>query len=89
MKAFALGLILIPVLVVAVLSVRPGGLRRQLRNVARRLRIALLLGGVYVVASIGLRLVPDQRAYEFGLPAAGICLAVAFVILAQDRRPAA
>ena len=43
-------------LTLTVLSFRPGGLRRQLRFAARRLRLALVLGGIYVLASTVARL---------------------------------
>jgi hypothetical protein len=71
---------------VSVLSLRPGGLRRQLRYAARRLRIVLVLGGVYVVGSTIARLVapPDSAFGEFAPPVLAIALGVIFVFIAQD-----
>jgi len=65
---------------------RPGGLRRQLRYAARRLRIVLVLGGVYVVGSTVARLVapPDSAFGEWAPPLLAIALAVAFVFIARD-----
>jgi len=65
---------------------RPGGLRRQLRYAARRLRIVLVLGGVYVVGSTVARLVapPDSTFGEWAPPLLAIALAVVFVFIARD-----
>lgn len=73
---------------VSVLSLRPGGLRRQLRHAARRLRIVLVLGGVYVVGSTIARLVaPDGSAVaEFAPPLLAIALGVLFLFIAQDPK---
>jgi len=69
-RAIILGLVLMAALSVIVLSIRPGGLRRQLRFAARRLRLLLVLGTVYVVASGALRaLFPDGPVTDFGPPA--------------------
>lgn len=83
MRGFLVGLLLIPVLVVTVLSFRPGGLRSQLRAAGRRLRIALVLVGVYLVGTAGLRLRGGVFA-EFGPPVLAIVLAIAFLTLAQN-----
>jgi hypothetical protein len=70
---------------VIVLSIRPGGLRRQLRLAARRLRLVLILGGIYVVAVTVIRIVsPEGRVADYGPPAIAIVLAAAFLVLAQD-----
>lgn len=87
MRGFLLGLVLILVLVFSFLSMRPGGLRNQLRNVARRLRLALILTGIYLVVSTGLRLAfPDSTAAEIAMVAIGAALAVTFLVLGQDRQ---
>lgn len=89
-RGFVVGLLLLPVLVIALLSIRPGGLRQQLRNAARRLRLALILAGIYMAASTVARVVaPTSEAVENGLIALAAVLAVVFVILGQDPRPAA
>ena len=70
---------------VIVLSIRPGGLRRQLRLAARRLRLVLLLGGVYLVFSTTIRVFfPDGWVSDYGPPAVALVLAGAFLVLAQD-----
>ena len=87
MRGFAIGLVLLLFLVLSVLSLRPGGLRNQLRNIARRLKIALVLAGVYVIASAVLRLtVQDQNASTWATLAVAAVLGVVFVFLAQERR---
>jgi len=86
-KGFFLGLVLIVVVVISVLSVRPGGLRSQLRNVARRLRLALILSGIYLAVSTVLRLaLPDNTATEAAMVAIGAALGITFLILGQDRQ---
>jgi hypothetical protein len=87
-RGFVLGLILILVIVLSVLSIRPGGLRSQLRHVARRLRLALILIGVYLVCSTVLRLAlpPDSTAAEVAMGSLAIGLAVVFLVLGQDRQ---
>jgi hypothetical protein len=73
--------------VLSVLSLRPGGLRNQLQNVARRLKIALVLGGVYVVASGVLRLaVQDPNASTLATVGVALVLGLLFVFLAQERQ---
>ena len=86
MRAFILGLVLLVALSVSVLSLRPGGLRRQLRFAARRLRIVLVLGGIYVLGSTIVRLVapPESTVGEFAPPILALGLAVAFLFIARD-----
>jgi len=80
-----LGLLLIVGVTVTVLSMRPGGLRRQLRFAARRLRIFLVLGGVYVLASGVLRIFfATGPVADFGPPALALVLGVVFIVVAQD-----
>ena len=87
MRGFAIGLVLLLFLVLSVLSLRPGGLRNQLRNIARRLKIALVLAGVYVIASAVLRLtVQDQNVSTWATVAVALVLGLVFVFLAQERR---
>jgi hypothetical protein len=84
------GLFLLPALVIAILSIRPGGLRQQLRNMRRRLKLALALGGVYLAASTVTRLFWAERpAAEWGLVGLAAVLGLIFVVLAQDPGPAA
>ena len=88
MRGFFIGLLLVVGLSVTVLSLRPGGFRRQLRMAARRLRIVLVLGGVYVVASIVIRLFfPDGPVADYGPPAVALVLVVVFIIAGQDPAP--
>lgn len=87
MRGFLLGLLLLFGVVFSVLSLRPGGLRNQLRNIARRFKLALALGGVFMVASAVLRLaVRDPNASTFGTVGVALVLSVAFIFLAQERQ---
>lgn len=88
MRSFAIGLILLTFISVTVLSLRPGGLRRQLSFAARRLRIILVLGGVYVVASTAVRLIFQQGPIlDYGLPVMALVLAGVFLFVARDPAP--
>jgi hypothetical protein len=81
------GLLLIPVLVIAILSLRPGSLRNQFRNMARRLKLALILGGIYLLVSAAIRLlVPRSPAGDYAIVAVALVLALIFVFLSQDRQ---
>lgn len=85
MRGFLLGLVVIVVLTVTVLSVRPGGLRLQLRLVARRLRIMLVLGGIFVLGSAAIRLAfSSGPVLDFGPIALASALAVGFMIWGRD-----
>jgi hypothetical protein len=84
-RGFLLGLILLTGFAVTILSLRPGGLRRQLRFAARRFRIALALGGVFLIGSSIIRLIfPSGQAADFGPPALAIVLSVIFIVMAQE-----
>lgn len=73
---------------ITVLSLRPGGIKRQLRFAARRLRIALVLGGIYLFVNAVIRLVlRDGFVVDWGPPVLAVVLAVAFLILGQDPAP--
>ena len=88
MRSFAIGLIFLVFFSVTVLSLRPGGLRQQLRFAARRLRIVLVLGGIYVAVSTIVRLVfQEGPIIDYGLPALAIVLAGAFLVLGRDPAP--
>ena len=72
---------------VSVLSLRPGGLRRQLRYAARRFRLALLLGGAYILTSAVVRVAfPEGIVSDWGLPVLAIALAIVFLVLGQNPR---
>jgi hypothetical protein len=84
-RGFLLGFILVVALGVIVLSIRPGGLRRQLRFAARRLRLLLVLGTVYVIGSAVLRAVfPDGPVIDYGPPILACVLLAVFFVLGQD-----
>lgn len=88
MRGFVLGLIFAVGLTATILSIRPGGLRRQLRMAARRLRIFLILGGVYLAGSLVIRLAfPTGPVSDYALPALALVLAIVFVIVGQDPAP--
>jgi hypothetical protein len=87
-RSFAIGLILLAVFSFTVLSLRPGGLRRQLHFAARRLRIVLVLGGVYVLVSTIARIAFQQGpVLDYGLPILAIVLAVVFLFVGRDPAP--
>jgi hypothetical protein len=84
-RGLLLGLLLFPVVVITVLSLRPGGLRQQLRFAARRLRLALVLAGVYMVASAALRLAfPGSPAAEWATAGIAVVLSAVFLVAGQD-----
>ena len=85
MRGFFFGLALLVVLGVTVLSFRPGGIRRQLRFVARRFRIMLVLGGIFVAGSTIIRVAASQGVIaDYGPPALAIVLAGVFMIVGRD-----
>jgi len=66
-----------------VLTLRPGGLRRQTRYAARRFRLAIVLGGVYVLCSAVARIAfSDTFVTDWGLPA--LALVVLFLVFGQN-----
>jgi hypothetical protein len=84
-RGFAFGLVLLVGFSVTILSLRPGGIRRQVRFIARRFRIGLALGGIYLLGSSLIRLAfPDGLVADFGPPAMALVLGGVFVVLAQD-----
>ncbi len=73
------------VFAVTVLSLRPGGIRRQLRFAARRFRIVLALGGIFLLGSSIIRIFfRDGAVADWGPPALALVLGGVFVVLAQD-----
>jgi hypothetical protein len=85
LRGFAIGLVLLVFLSITILSLRPGGIRRQLRFAAKRLRLAIVLGGIYVVASTLVRIfLPEGAVADWGLPALALVLVVTFAILGQN-----
>lgn len=88
MRGFLVGLIVIPLVVLTLLSLRPGGLRQQLRNMVRRLKVALALAAVYLIGSGILRVgFGDSSVTEYGIPILALLLAVVFVVVGQDPKP--
>jgi hypothetical protein len=87
-RGFLVGLVLLTALAASVLALRPGGLRRQLRLVARRFRIVLALGGAYVFGSLVIRLLfTSGPVNEWGPVALALILAVVFVFVGGDPAP--
>ncbi len=85
MRGFLIGLVLLMVFAVTVLSLRPGGIRRQLRFAARRFRIVLALGGIFLLGSSIIRIFfRDGAVADWGPPALALVLGGVFVVLAQD-----
>lgn len=86
MRGVLIGLVLVGVVTFGLLSLRPGGLRNQLRNIARRFKLALLLGGIYMVVAAALRLLsPNELIMEGGMVAAALVLGGIFLVRAQER----
>ena len=86
MRSFLLGFALLVVVSITVLSLRPGGIRKQMRHAARRLKLALILGGVYVAAATLARIFfPDTWVETWGPPAIAMALAAVFIVLGQDE----
>jgi hypothetical protein len=84
-RGFVLGVFVFVGVAITVLSFRPGGLRLQLRYAARRLRIVLVLGGVYVLGSSIVRVVmPDSAIAEYAPAALAIVLLIVFLFVARD-----
>ncbi len=68
-----------------VLTLRPGGLRRQLHHAVRRFRLAIVLGGVYVLGSAIARIAfSDTFVTDWGLPALALALVVLFLVFGQN-----
>jgi hypothetical protein len=85
MRGFVIGLVLLVFMTVTVLSLRPGGLRRQLAFAARRLRLALILGGVYVVGTTIVRIAfPGGAVADWGPPVIAVAVALVFLVLGQN-----
>jgi hypothetical protein len=85
LRSFLFGLVVLVFVSGTVLSLRPGGLRRQLRFAARRFRIILVLGGIYVFANAIVRVVFQQGVIvDWGPPVLAVVLALLFVFLGQD-----
>lgn len=85
MRGFVFGLIAIVGVGFTLLSLRPGGLRRQLRLVGRRFRIVLVLSGIWVFGSLVMRLAfPTGPVTDYGPPALGILLLVVFLFVGRD-----
>ena len=80
-----LGLLIVVAMSLSILSLRPGGIRRQLRFAARRFRIVLVLGGVYLAGSLIIRLAfPTGPVSDYGLPILAILLAAVFLLVGRD-----
>jgi len=85
-RGFALGLLVIVGVALTVLSIRPGGLRRQLRLAARRFRIVLVLGGIWTSGSLIIRLAfPNGPVSDYGPAVIAIVLGVVFMFIGQDQ----
>jgi uncharacterized membrane protein len=85
LRGFVIGLVLLVFLSITILSLRPGGMRRQLRFAAKRLRLAIVLGGIYVVATTLVRIFfPDGAVADWGLPALAVVLVITFAVLGQN-----
>ena len=85
MRGLALGLLVIVGVALTVLSIRPGGLRRQLRLAARRFRIVLVLGGIWTLGSLIIRVAfPNGPVSDYGPAVIAIVLGAVFMFIGQD-----
>lgn len=85
MRGFVIGLVLALVTVGGLASLS-GGLRHRLYNAGRRLKLALVLVGAYLLASALVRLLAPPAWSDWGLPGLALLLAVIFVVAGQDRQ---
>ena len=87
-RGFVFGFILFAGLSLTILSARPGGLRRQLRLAARRLRIVLVLGGVWMLGSLIIRVAfPDGPVSDYGSLVIAVVLGIVFLFVGRDPDP--
>lgn len=89
MRGFVIAIILGGVLITGVFSLRPGGLRVQLRLMKRRFRVAFTLAGIFLVLSSIIRLyvyIARQPIFisDIVVITIGLATAVAFLVWAQD-----
>jgi hypothetical protein len=85
LRAFFFGIVVLVGLSITVLSIRPGGLRKQLRLAARRFRIVLVLAAVYLVAATIIRIAfPEGWIADYGPLGIAVVLAFVFIVVAQD-----
>jgi hypothetical protein len=85
-RGFIVGMFLLVFGVASVLSLRPGGLRNQLRNVARRFKLAMILAGIYLLSSTALRVAfPNSSLAEIAMVAVAGVLCITFLVLSPDR----
>lgn len=85
MRGFLIAIVLGFLLIGGVFSLRPGGLRVQLRLMKRRFRVAFTLAGIFLVVSFVIRVAaPTLLISDIGMIALGLATAVAFLIWAQD-----
>lgn len=88
MRGFIFGLILFVGFAATLLSLRPGGLRRQIRLVGRRFRIVLILGGVWTLGSLAIRIAfPSGPVMDYGPAVLAIVLLIVFLFVGRDPDP--
>ncbi len=76
---------MIVTLTMTILSLRPGGLRRQLRFAARRFRIMLVLGAIFIAGSSIVRIAfPEGAVADYAPPALALVLAAVFLVVGRD-----
>lgn len=85
MRGYVIGFIAIVAFSLIVLSIRPGGLRQQLRFVARRFRIVLALGGAWVFGSLILRLAfANGPVVDYGPVVLAVVVGGIFMFVGRD-----
>lgn len=81
-----IGVVLIGIVVFGVLSMRPGGIRNQFRNMARRLKLAFVLGGIFMLVSGVCRIaIPNTAVGEWGPIGVAVVLSVIFLVMSVER----
>ena len=85
MRSLVFGLAVLLGISLTILSLRPGGLRRQLRLAARRFRIVLVLGGIWLFGSLIIRLAfPTGPISDYASPALAIVMGIVFLFVGRD-----
>lgn len=86
MRGVIIGLLLLGIVTFGVISLRPGGMRNQFRNMARRLKLALILGGIFMIVSAAFRVaLADSPWGEWGPVGVAVVLSVVFVMMSAER----
>lgn len=82
-----MGAVVLPAIILITLSTRRGGLRNALRNIVRRLKLFLILAGVYLLGSGVIKVALDGRELgDYAVTGLAAVLALVFILQAPDRQ---